>query len=76
MFHNDRYYEDLQCHAVDEILKHRISSGEKVTLPYGKLMERLLTFRMIQEEHPSDKSKAAFTSDLIPLAQERLNSIK
>lgn len=43
------YYEDLQCALVDEIISERIRGGEKITLPYGKLMERLLLCRMLRE---------------------------
>lgn len=39
------YYEDLVCPAIDDIIKTRIEKGEKLTLPYGKLMERLLMFK-------------------------------
>jgi len=83
-----RYYEDLQSSGVDEILQKRLSNGEMVTLSTGKLMERLLTIKMIREgigqrgrcdqkgtenEHPT---KAAFINRLIPQAQERLKSIR
>ncbi|KAK2158796.1 hypothetical protein LSH36_164g11008 [Paralvinella palmiformis] len=82
------YYEDLQSSGVDEILQKRLSNGEMVTLSTGKLMERLLTIKMIREgigqrgrcdqkgtenEHPT---KAAFINRLIPQAQERLKSIR
>ncbi|CAF4790905.1 unnamed protein product, partial [Rotaria magnacalcarata] len=43
------YYEDLQCSAVDEIISERLREGEQITLPYGKLMERLLLCRMLRE---------------------------
>lgn len=43
------YYEDLQCQAVDDILSERLRNGEQITLPYGKLMERLMLLRTINE---------------------------
>jgi len=43
------YYEDLQCALVDDIISERIREGEKINLPYGKLMERLLLCRMLRE---------------------------
>lgn len=42
------HYEDIQCPEVDEILGVRLNAGERVTLPYGKLMERLLTLRSMR----------------------------
>jgi hypothetical protein len=43
------YYEDLQCPAVDDLISERLREGEQITLPYGKLMERLLLCRMLRE---------------------------
>ncbi|CAF4919672.1 unnamed protein product [Rotaria sp. Silwood1] len=43
------YYEDLQCSTVDDIISERLRDGEQITLPYGKLMERLLLCRMLRE---------------------------
>ena len=43
------YYEDLQCSSVDEIISERLREGEQITLPYGKLMERLLLCRLLRE---------------------------
>ena len=43
------YYEDLQCTGVDDIIAERLKNGEQITLPYGKLMERLLLLHSIQE---------------------------
>ncbi|UJR08982.1 hypothetical protein I4U23_013232 [Adineta vaga] len=43
------YYEDLQCSAVDDIIVERLREGEQITLPYGKLMERLLLCRLLRE---------------------------
>ena len=47
------YYEDIQCSAVDDIIRERLQDGEKITLPYGKLMERLLLCRMLREGEPT-----------------------
>jgi hypothetical protein len=43
------YYEDLACQQVDDIIQERIRDGEQIKLPYGKLMERLLLFRLLRE---------------------------
>ena len=43
------YYEDLQCSLVDQVICARLQDGEQITLPYGKLMERLLLCRMLRE---------------------------
>ncbi|KAL8588504.1 hypothetical protein ACOMHN_022291 [Nucella lapillus] len=76
------YYEDLQCTAVDEVIGRRLKANEAVTLPSGKLLERLLTFKMIRgnldsfhgDAHPD--TRARFLPDLIKVAQPRLTSIK
>ncbi|CAF3855130.1 unnamed protein product, partial [Rotaria sp. Silwood1] len=41
------YSEDLQCSDVDDIISERLQNGEQITLPYGKLMERLLLLRTL-----------------------------
>ncbi len=50
------YYEDLQCSDVDDVISERLKNGEKITLPYGKLMERLLLLRTMQEHRPERPS--------------------
>ncbi|XP_046571651.1 uncharacterized protein LOC124279819 [Haliotis rubra] len=83
------YYEDLQCLEVDAVVKKRLEEGHKVSLPNGKLLERLLTLKMIRENIPFDPSysgwdvprienptKACFHPALVALAEDRLNSIK
>ena len=76
----NRYYEDLQCKAVDEVIERRLAAGEPVNLPSGKLLERLLTLKMIrdgiagQPSAPTDK--ACFLPRLIQLSEPRLTSIK
>ncbi len=86
-----RWYEDLQCKEVDEVVKQRMVAGESVTLSNGKLLERLLTIKMLREDIPKqssysywgtkpkrnpDLTKATFINDLIPLAESRLEDIK
>ncbi|XP_065062974.1 uncharacterized protein LOC135689612 isoform X2 [Rhopilema esculentum] len=44
------YFEELRCTEIDGILKRRLESGEKLSLSYGKLMERLQTFMEIKEQ--------------------------
>jgi hypothetical protein len=46
------YYEDLECPDVDEIVSERLRNGEQVTLPYGKLMDRLLLIRTLRDNQP------------------------
>ena len=85
------YYEDLQCPSVDEIIRERLHQGEQITLPYGKLMERLLLCRLLREgetatsrnrrtrnatDPPAHPDKAKFYPDLLPLAQAQLEKIK
>ncbi|CAF3664773.1 unnamed protein product [Rotaria sordida] len=43
------YYEDLQCTDVDDIISERLKNGEQITLPYGKLMERVLLLRTLRD---------------------------
>ena len=84
-----RYYKDLQGPEVDAILDRRLEAGEKVTLNNGKLLERLLTIKMIREEIPfrsvhywpnqetlKNLTKAPFLHRLIPVAQERIDKIR
>ena len=86
-----RWYEDLQCQDVDDVIDERLAAGEELKLPYGKLMERLLTFKMIRENIPArarygfkrveekkkeEQTKAKFISRLIPLAERRLQEIR
>ncbi|UJR17801.1 hypothetical protein I4U23_004700 [Adineta vaga] len=46
------YYEDLECPDVDVVISERLRSGEQVTLPYGKLMDRLLLIRTLRDNQP------------------------
>jgi hypothetical protein len=97
------YYEDLECSDVDEVMSERLRNGEQITLPYGKLMDRLLLIRTLRDNQPdiptfyrthgrelarsrgfgavqnhhSDQSKkSALYSDLIPVAEAKLQTIK
>lgn len=86
-----RWYEALRCDNVDEVLKYRFEHGglEQLDLPYGKLMERLLTIKIIREgikeshswqpeklERIKNPTIAPFFPQLLPLAQEKLLKIK
>ena len=54
------YYEDLRCSDVDDIISERLRNGEQITLPYGKLMERLLLLRTLQDNVSSTRSARSF----------------
>lgn len=72
------WYEDLKCAPVDEVVQRRLDGGETVNLPSGKLLERLLTFKMMENSaSPSNNSisKVSFLPYLIQLAEPRLTSI-
>lgn len=43
------YYEDLLCPAVNDIIKSRLERGDKLELGYGKLMERLMMFKDLND---------------------------
>ena len=87
---NFRWYEDLRCDEVDEFLLERINKGEPVNLPNGKLLERLLTIKMIREnvsqrsgyygrqtqQRNKNPTTAMFIEKLIPIAQERIGQIR
>lgn len=85
------YYEDLACREVDDVIQQRIQAGEEITLPYGKLMERLLLFRLLREPNADDSHEdsseshtevpeftddAKFYPDLLPIAEAKLQKIK
>eukprot|EP00057_Strongylocentrotus_purpuratus_P016336 XP_011670810.1 PREDICTED: uncharacterized protein LOC105441416 [Strongylocentrotus purpuratus] len=63
------YYEDLHCPKVDEVICRRISDGEAVTLPSGKLIERLLLMK-------TQGIGACVMESLIPEAAKRLKTMK
>lgn len=84
----NRWYEDLQCTEVDNIILRRLQNGETVSLANGKLIERLLTIKMIRESTSTRSrsttipnggkkvTKAKFFCDLVPLAEKRLKAIR
>eukprot|EP01099_Mayorella_cantabrigiensis_P003834 TRINITY_DN287_c0_g4_i1.p1 TRINITY_DN287_c0_g4~~TRINITY_DN287_c0_g4_i1.p1 ORF type:complete len:752 (+),score=166.70 TRINITY_DN287_c0_g4_i1:194-2257(+) len=61
------YHEELACPEVDSIISERLLAGDVPTFTYGKLMERLLYFKM---------NKIQFYDRLISLAETRLHAIK
>ena len=85
-----RNYEDLRCDPVDEVIKRRLEAGEEVTLTNGKLLERMLTIKMLRENIPSrsrwyygsqperttNPTTAMFYDLLVPIAQSRLDSMR
>lgn len=67
-----RYYEDLACPRVIDIIKRRLENGENIELGYGKLMERLLLFKSLS----SFGNSASLFSLIIPIAEKQLNNFK
>ena len=61
------YHEELACPAVNAVLRARLEAGERPTLGYGKLMERLMYF---------DAQALPFAALLLPVAEERLRAIQ
>lgn len=60
------YYEELCSPEVDSIIGDRLDQGEAPNFSYGKLMERLLYFKM---------AGAPFYHKLMPVAERRLRDI-
>jgi hypothetical protein len=60
------YYEELSSAEVDAVIAQRIEAGEEPKFSYGKLMERLLYFKM---------NGIPFYHKLVPVAQKRLKDI-
>ena len=80
-----RYYEELVCPGIDQILKKRLDSGEKVLMSYGKLMERLSTFTEIRNRktgetsegsEKTDESLLPFIKNLTEIADAQLESLR
>jgi len=61
------YHEELACPEVNTVLRKRLRDGEKPTLGYGKLMERLMYFESVG---------LPFAEMLLPTAEECLRSIQ
>jgi hypothetical protein len=68
------WYEDLACSKVDDIVKQRLKRGDRVSLGYGKLMERLLMFRDLKTGDYKDPT--SLYSHLIPIAEANLTNFK
>lgn len=62
-----RWYEELACPEVDDAVQRRLEKADPVTLPIGKLLERLLVFKSLN---------AKFYHDLLKIAEYRLKQIK
>jgi len=83
-----RYYEDLRCDEVDDVILKRVESGEAVTLPNGKLIDRLLMMKMYRDgipvksyygekiERKEDSKKAPFLGHLVGLGDKMLKNIR
>jgi hypothetical protein len=65
------YYEDLSCPAIDDIIRSRLESGEKLGLGYGKLLERLLMFKDTAGGLEA-QSKLPLFDLIIPIAENDL----
>lgn len=62
-----RWYEELACPEVDDAVQRRLEKADPVTLPIGKLLERLMVFKSLN---------AKFYHDLLKIAEYRLKQIK
>ncbi|KAH3736540.1 uncharacterized protein LOC127850969 [Dreissena polymorpha] len=83
------WYDELKCTEVDEVITRRVQAGEEITLPNGKLLERLLAIKMYREglqqnsygygengkERKPDETKAPFFKELLPLGQKKMDAI-
>lgn len=58
-----RYYEDLVCQSLDQVLLKRLEKGDSVTLANGKLMDRLLVLKMVREGIPSNPDNIYYEWD-------------
>lgn len=63
------WYEELQCAEVDQAIIERFEKNEELTLNYGKLMERLITFKKM-------KSIPPFYPRLMAQAESKMESMK
>lgn len=57
------YYEELACPAVDNIIRNRLEKGDKIELGYGKLMERLLMFKDLQDKNRFSRATSVSSVD-------------
>ena len=66
------YYEELSsARTVDEIISRRLRQGEEPSFNYGKLLERLLMFKLLRT--PGAES---VLTHLIPIAERRLKEMR
>lgn len=70
------YYEDLSCPDVDIIIRARLERGERIELGYGKLMERLLMFKELNEKTNASLKHNSLYSLFIPNAETELKKFK
>lgn len=61
------WYEEFRSPEVDVIIQEKLQGGEPLKMGYGKLMERLLTFKALG---------APFLQAMIPAAEEKLVSFR
>jgi hypothetical protein len=71
-----RWYEELACLEVDDAIQRRLENGDPVTLPIGKLLERLLVFKQLNNQRTDGQPMAKFYRDLLKIAEDRLKQIK
>ena len=71
-----KWYEELVCQEVDDAIHRRLENGDPVTLPIGKLLERLLVFKTHFDQSSDENRKARFYPDLLRMAEDRLKQIK
>lgn len=70
------WYEELACPEVDDAVQRRLEKGDQVTLPIGKLLERLLVFKSLYDRSTNGIRNAKFYNDLLKIAEDRLKQIK
>ena len=64
------------CQEVDDAIHRRLENGDPVTLPIGKLLERLLVFKTHYDQSSDENRNARFYPDLLRMAEDRLKQIK
>lgn len=84
------WHHELQTAAVDSVLLRRLAAGEAPTLPYGKLMERMMYFRQLEDEagvaeavqagaaqaEGGGEEPASFYQCLLPVAEASLKAMQ
>lgn len=61
---------------MDDAVQRRLEKGDQVTLPIGKLLERLLVFKSLYDRSTNGIRNAKFYNDLLKIAEDRLKQIK